>query len=64
MRFVLHQEHATSLDKNQSLVAQRPVGGGGGNSNTSVVHICDQRFSKHTLIEICPFEEKNPKQEF
>ena len=24
----------------------------------------DQRFSKHTLIEICPFEEKDPQQEF
>ena len=32
----------------------------GGHLNTSVVHMCDQRFSKHTLIEICPFEEKHP----
>ena len=39
-------------------------GGGGGHSNTSVVHIRDQSFSKHTLIKIYPFEEKYPKQEF
>ena len=38
---------------------------GGGQSNISVVYICDQRFSKHTLIEICLLEEKlTPKQEF
>ena len=40
------------------------VGAGGGDLNTSVVHMCDQRFSKHILIEICPYEEKHPKQEF
>ena len=32
----------------------------GGDLNTSVVHIRDQRFSKHTLIEICPYAEKHP----
>ena len=31
----------------------------GVHSNTSVVHMHYQRFSKHTLIEICPFEGKN-----
>ena len=36
----------------------------GGHLNTSVVHMHDQRFSKHTLIEICPFEENTPKHEF
>ena len=36
----------------------------GSHSNTSVVHMHDQRFSKHTLIEICPFEENTPKHEF
>ena len=28
-------------------------GGGGGHLNTSVIHMHDQRLSKHTLIEIC-----------
>ena len=32
--------------------------GGGGHSNTGIVHMGDQRFSKHT-IQICPFEEKH-----
>ena len=32
----------------------------GWHSNTSVVHMYDQRYSKHTLIEICPFEKKTP----
>ena len=31
-----------------------------GHSNTSVVHFRDQRFSKHTLIEISLFDEKHP----
>ena len=34
------------------------VTGWGGYLNTSVVHKRDQRFSKHTLIEVCPFEGK------
>ena len=29
--------------------------------NTSVVHMPDQRFSKNTLIEICPFDYKHPR---
>ena len=33
--------------------------GGGIYSNTSVVHMHDQRLSKHTLTEIYPFEEKH-----
>ena len=33
----------------------------GGHSNTSVVHLCDQRFSKHTLITISPLREKHPQ---
>ena len=38
---------------------------GGGHSNTKVVHMWDQRFSKRTVMEMCPFEKKNtPKQEF
>ena len=37
----------------------------GGLSNTSAVHMRDHGFSKHTLIEICPFEGKQSyKQEF
>ena len=40
------------------------TGGEGGHSNTSVVvHMHDQRFSKHTKGEICIFEENTPKQE-
>ena len=31
------------------------TGGGGGHSNTSVVHMHDQRFSKHTLYRDFPF---------
>ena len=34
--------------------------GGGGQSNTSVVHMHDQRFSKHTLIETYALEKKHP----
>ena len=34
-------------------------GGGEGHSNISVVHMHDQRFPKHTLIKICPFQEKH-----
>ena len=41
-----------------------PPAGGGGYLNTSVVHMHDNVFSKHTLIEICPFEENTPKQRF
>ena len=33
---------------------------GGGHSNIRVVHMCNQMFSKHILIEICPFQEKHP----
>ena len=29
--------------------------------NTSVVYMCDQRFSIHILIEICPSQEKHPQ---
>ena len=43
---------------------QTSGGGGNSDSNTCVVHMHDQSFSKHTLIEICPFEENIPKQEF
>ena len=32
----------------------------GGHSNNSVVHMCDQSFSKHTLIAISPLQEKHP----
>ena len=32
--------------------------------NTSVIRMCDQRLLKHSLIEICPFEENTTKQEF
>ena len=35
-----------------------------GHSNTSFVQIRDQRFSKHTLIKICPVQKKTPKQDF
>ena len=31
--------------------------GGGALKKTSIVHMRVQRISKHTLIEICPFEE-------
>ena len=34
--------------------------GGGGHSNTSAVHMRDQRFSKHTLNAIFPLQEKHP----
>ena len=34
--------------------------GGGGHSNTTVVHMRDQRFSKQTLIAIYPLPEKHP----
>ena len=34
--------------------------GGGGHSNTSIEHMRDQRFSKHILKEICPYEENHP----
>ena len=37
--------------------------GGGGQSNTSVVHMRDQRFSKHTLNAIFPLQEKTPLNE-
>ena len=33
--------------------------GGRGHSNTSVVHMRDQRFSKHTLMAISP-QKKHP----
>ena len=36
------------------------AGGVGGQLNTSVVHMGDQRFSKHTLNMISPLEEKHP----
>ena len=32
----------------------------GGALKYSVVHMCDQRFSKHTLNEICSRQEKHP----
>ena len=32
-----------------------------GHSNTGVVHMRDQRFSKHTLIRISPLQETHPK---
>ena len=32
----------------------------GGHWVTSLVHMCDQRFSKHTLIAIFPLQEKHP----
>ena len=35
----------------------------GGHSNTSVVHMPDQRFSKHTLNTISPRKEKHPLNE-
>ena len=33
----------------------------GGHSNTTVVHMRDQWFSKHALKELYPFKEKHPK---
>ena len=40
-------------------------GWGGEHSNTSVVHMRDQRFSKHTPIVRFPLSGKTyPKQEF
>ena len=35
----------------------------GGHSNTSVVHMRDQRFSKHTLTAISPLQGKHPLNE-
>ena len=32
----------------------------GGHSNNSVVHTRNQRFSKHTLNEICSLQEEHP----
>ena len=37
--------------------------GVGGHSNTSVAHVRDQRFSKHTLIAISPLQQKHPLNE-
>ena len=37
--------------------------GRGMHSNTGVVHMHDQRFSKYTPIEICPFQETQPLNE-
>ena len=35
----------------------------GGHSNISVIHMCDQRFSKHTLKAVFPLQEKHPINE-
>ena len=42
---------------------KRVLSAPGGHSNTSVVHMRNQRFSKHTLIAISPLQEKHTLNE-
>ena len=51
--------YLNSTCKGVTLIAMLNKNLRGGHSNISVVHISVKRFSKHSLIEICPFEQKH-----